>query len=102
MEKIFDSVHLLDKRAEETYNLKNGVLMEYAACGMAEHIRSFLKTKAGEKTAACRIQIICGSGDNGGDGFALARVLADFCTVRAVSVKAPKSPLCRLRFLQHF
>jgi len=97
MEKIFDSVRLLDKRAEETYNLKNGVLMEYAACGMAEHIRSFLKTKAGEKTAACRIQIICGSGDNGGDGFALARVLADFCTVRAVSVKAPKSPLCRLQ-----
>ena len=89
MEKIFDSVRALDKRAEEVFNLKNGVLMEHAARGMAERIGSLFPSPL--------VQIVCGSGDNGGDGFALARLLADFCTVQVVSVKEPKSPLCKLQ-----
>ena len=45
MEKIFDSVRELDKRAEDAFNLKNGVLMEHAARGMAERIRSILSLR---------------------------------------------------------
>ena len=116
MEKIFDSVRELDKRAEVTFNLKNGVLMEQAARSMAERIRNFLFSRrlslqhiqrnAGQKNTresslsqikSPLVQVICGSGDNGGDGFALARMLVDFCTVRVVSVKEPKSPLCKLQ-----
>ena len=116
MEKIFDSVRELDKRAEVTFNLKNGVLMEQAARSMAERIRNFLFSRrlslqnmqrnAGQKNTRASslsqiksplVQVICGSGDNGGDGFALARMLVDFCTVRVVSVKEPKSPLCKLQ-----
>ena len=89
MEKIFDSVRELGKRAEDAFNLKYGVLMEHAARGMAERIGSLFSSPL--------VQIVCGSGDNGGDGFALARMLADFCTVRVVSVKEPKSPLCKLQ-----
>ena len=89
MEKIFDSVRALDKRAEDAFNLKNGVLMEHAARGMAERIHSLFSSPL--------VQIVCGSGDNGGDGFALARLLADFCTVQVVSVKEPKSHLCKLQ-----
>ena len=130
MEKIFDSVRELDKRAEDTFNLKNGVMMEHAARGMAERIRSFLSSPllysyniqgtAGQahvlnlphprralphpqrvlpypQRDLPLVQIVCGSGDNGGDGFALARMLTDFCTVRVVLVKDPKSPLCKLQ-----
>ena len=121
MEKIFDSVRELDKRAENSFNLKNGVLMEHAARGMAEHIRSFLSSRllhsqhipgtARRENAwdlptshtkplqldLPLVQIVCGSGDNGGDGYALARLLADFCAVRFVLVKEPKSPLCKLQ-----
>ena len=89
MEKIFDSVRALDKRAEEVFNLKNGVLMEHAARGMTERIGSLFPSPL--------VQIVCGSGDNGGDGFALARMLAGFCNVLVVSVKEPKSPLCKLQ-----
>lgn len=103
MEKIFDSVQELDRRAEEAFNLKHGVLMEQAARGIAEHIRRYLNSERFLKERVRRtdrlpvVQIVCGSGDNGGDGFALARMLTDFCTVRTVSVKEPKSPLCRLQ-----
>ena len=116
MEKIFDSVRELDKRAEDAFNLKNGVLMEQAARSMAERIRNFLFSRrlslqnmqrnAGQKNTresslsqikSPLVQVICGSGDNGGYGFALARMLVDFCTVRVVSVKEPKSPLCKLQ-----
>ena len=102
MEKIFDSVKELDKRAEDVFNLKNGVLMEQAARGMAERIQSILsvrsskRTEIAESTAPC-VQIVCGPGDNGGDGLALARMIADFCTVQVVLVKEPKSPLCKLQ-----
>jgi len=89
MEKIFDSVRALDKRAEEVFNLKNGVLMEHAARGMTERIGSLFPSPL--------VQIVCGSGDNGGDGFALARMLAGFCNVLVVSVTEPKSPLCKLQ-----
>lgn len=121
MEKIFDSVGALDTRAETAFNLKNGALMEHAARGIAERIRHFLfsppvHTKNIQGLSRQNnaldlpsshikslqmepplVQIVCGSGDNGGDGFALARMLADFCTVRVVSVKEPKSPLCKLQ-----
>jgi len=121
MEKIFDSVRELDKRAEDAFNLKNGVLMEHAACGMVERIRNLLSSRllypqniqgrSRQNNALVLpsshiklpqaelplVQIVCGSGDNGGDGYALARILADFCLVRVVLVKEPKSPLCKLQ-----
>lgn len=121
MEKIFDSVRELDKRAEDAFNLKNGVLMEHAACGMVERIRNLLSSRllypqniqgrSRQNNALDLpsshiklpqaelplVQIVCGSGDNGGDGYALARILADFCLVRVVLVKEPKSPLCKLQ-----
>ncbi|MGP1444102.1 NAD(P)H-hydrate dehydratase [Treponema sp.] len=111
MEKLFDSVKELDKRAEDSFNLKNGVLMEQAARGMAEYIRRYcidsatlqnrskpstLQQHTTPSTKPC-VQIACGSGDNGGDGFALARMLGDFCRVRTVVVFEPKSPLCKLQ-----
>ena len=122
MEKIFDSVRELDKRAEASFNLKNGVLMEHAACGMVERIRNLLSSRLlypqniqgrsrqnnaldlpsshikSLQMEPPLVQIVCGSGDNGGDGYALARLLADFCTVRVVPVKEPKSPLCKLQW----
>ena len=111
MEKIFDSVRELDRRAEERFNLKNGTLMEHAARGMAEHIlRSFLARQTAVQPSPSGylpkdmalsglpyVQIVCGTGDNGGDGYALARLLADTCTVRVVAVREPKSPLCKLQ-----
>lgn len=43
------------------------------------------------------ITIICGSGDNGGDGYALARKIRGDYLVRVYEAKEPKSTLCKLQ-----
>ncbi len=95
MQNVFYSLRELDKRAEENFNLKNGILMENAARGSAEKIKNLFPLRNGE--AKRTLQIVCGSGDNGGDGLALARILYDYFNVIVVCIKEPKSELCRLQ-----
>ncbi|UTC68313.1 MULTISPECIES: NAD(P)H-hydrate dehydratase [unclassified Treponema] len=96
MQNVFYSLRELDKRAEEDFNLKNGILMENAARGSAEKIKNLFPLKKGE--AKKTLQILCGSGDNGGDGLALARILADDFNLHVVLLKEPKSELCKLQY----
>ncbi|MGP1454337.1 MAG: NAD(P)H-hydrate dehydratase [Treponema sp.] len=94
MEKLFDSLRLLDARAEIAFHMKDGLLMEHAACGMAAFIYRYTEKKLSKNKAAPTVQIVCGIGNNGGDGLALARLLADWCTVIPVMITKPQSPLC--------
>lgn len=96
MQNVFYSLRELDKRAEEDFNLKNGILMENAARGSAEKIKNLFPLKKGD--AKKTIQIVCGSGDNGGDGLALARILADDFNLHIIILKEPKSELCKLQY----
>lgn len=58
----------LDKDTIEKYKVPSMVLMERAALGVVEFIES-------EAWKNKKIAIVCGSGNNGGDGFAIARIL---------------------------
>ncbi|QEJ94461.1 NAD(P)H-hydrate dehydratase [Treponema phagedenis] len=96
MQKVFDSLRKADIESAERHDMRDGFLMENAARGTAEKIKALIES------GFCRthkplIQIVCGSGDNGGDGLALARMLADYAKLIVVQVKEPKSPLCKLQ-----
>lgn len=82
MQNVFKSVETLDKSAVERFNLSNEILMENAA-GTIEQIID-------ERVSApnALIIIVCGRGDNGADGFALARRLSAKYNVK---VFAPES-----------
>ncbi|HAZ38218.1 MAG TPA: bifunctional ADP-dependent NAD(P)H-hydrate dehydratase/NAD(P)H-hydrate epimerase [Clostridiaceae bacterium] len=56
----------IDKRAETQYGISSIVLMENAAYSVLKHIKS-LNRKS--------VMVVCGTGNNGGDGFALSRLL---------------------------
>lgn len=58
----------MDRVAMEYYHIPGVVLMEHAALAVKKHI-----DKREDRQAA--IVILCGPGNNGGDGFALARLL---------------------------
>jgi hydroxyethylthiazole kinase-like uncharacterized protein yjeF len=61
----------LDRRAQEDYGIPTLILMENAARTLAEVIQRFLISPI----ERCRVVIVCGTGNNGGDGLAAARHL---------------------------
>ena len=90
MQKLYDEIGTLDKRCYDEFGLSEDILMEHAANGMAEYIRKkFVKNS--------KIIVVCGSGNNGADGIALARLLHGDYDVRIFFVKEPKSPMAKLQ-----
>lgn len=70
MKNVFKDVGFLDKRAVDSFCLTNEILMENAASAMENVIDSNVSAKN------ALIMIVCGNGNNGADGFALARRLS--------------------------
>ena len=70
MQNVFKSIDSLDKSAVERFNISNEILMENAACA----IERIIDERVSAPNAL--IIIVCGRGDNGADGFALARRLS--------------------------
>lgn len=62
----------LDRRAEEKFGVPSIVLMENAGRHVALEVQSLLGSALGKK-----VSIVCGKGNNGGDGFVAARHLLD-------------------------
>lgn len=62
-----EQLRKLDEKAVSEYGIPSILLMEHAALSLAERIK--------ELTFAKNIVIVCGPGNNGGDGLALARLL---------------------------
>jgi NAD(P)H-hydrate epimerase len=75
-----DAVREVDRAAIEDFSIPGIVLMENAARGLAQAAIDLIertvpaRDEAGEARVP-RVLIVCGSGNNGGDGFALARHL---------------------------
>jgi len=66
-----EQVRTLDALAVERLGVPGIVLMENAARQVADHAKAMLGDAAGD----LRVLIVCGGGNNGGDGFAAARHL---------------------------
>ncbi len=67
-----DAMRRCDETAVRDFGIPGAVLMENAARGAADIARALL---AG--TRAPHVLVVCGRGNNGGDGFAVARHLAN-------------------------
>ena len=72
-------IHVLDRNAEY-FGVPTIELMEAAGKGVAEFVTNTLKPQ--QK----RILVLCGTGNNGGDGFVAARYLAKTHTVSVILV----------------
>ncbi|GAA9341491.1 NAD(P)H-hydrate dehydratase [Helicobacter pylori] len=90
MLSVYEKVNALDKRALEEFNLSQDILMENAAMALE---RAVLQNAS----LGAKVIILCGSGDNGGDGYALARRLAGRFKTLVFEMKPAKSPMCQLQ-----
>lgn len=77
MKSLFsaEQVREADKFAIDTLKIPGIVLMENAAAGICDILEDYI-SEAGEAWVNS-VTILCGKGNNGGDGFALARYLAN-------------------------
>ncbi|MCQ2692475.1 NAD(P)H-hydrate dehydratase [Helicobacter pylori] len=90
MLSVYEKGNALDKRALEEWLLSEDILMENAAMALE---RAVLKNAS----LGAKVIILCGSGDNGGDGYALARRLIGRFRVLVFEMKLAKSPMCQLQ-----
>ncbi|GAA9338552.1 NAD(P)H-hydrate dehydratase [Helicobacter pylori] len=90
MLSVYEKVDALDKRAIEEWFLSEDILMENAAMALE---RAVLQNAS----LGTKVIILCGSGDNGGDGYALARRLMGRFRVLVFEMKLAKSPVCQLQ-----
>ena len=90
MQKLFDEVNSLDKRCYEKFLLSEDLLMEHAASSMALYIEE-------KHSSLHTILIVCGSGNNGADGIALARLLYTKFNIKLFLASNPKSSIGQLQ-----
>lgn len=86
-----DAARALDRAAIERFGIPGIVLMEHAAIGVAGIVRGL----AADQTTR-RIVIACGPGGNGGDGWAVARLLHESHDVLVLSLGEPRSEDARI------
>jgi hydroxyethylthiazole kinase-like uncharacterized protein yjeF len=91
MQNLYNEVASLDRRCYEQFKLSEDILMEHAADGMSDYIRShYDKNK--------KIIIVCGAGNNGADGIALGRLLNIDYDVSLLLPFGVKSEMAKLQF----
>ncbi|MGN8487716.1 NAD(P)H-hydrate dehydratase [Helicobacter pylori] len=90
MLSVYEKGNALDKRALEEWLLSEDILMENAAMALE---RAVLQNAS----LGAKVIILCGGGDNGGDGYALARRLMGRFRVLVFEMKLAKSPMCQLQ-----
>lgn len=91
MQNLYNEVATLDKRCYDNYELTEDLLMEHAADGMADYIRSQFSPDS-------KILIVCGAGNNGADGIVLARLLNGDYDVAMMLPFGAKSEMAQLQF----
>ena len=90
MQKLFEEVGSLDKRCYQEFGLSEDILMEHAANGIASYIRENFSKNS-------KVVVVCGSGNNGADGIACARLLHSDYDVSIYYAKEPKSQMALLQ-----
>ncbi len=90
MQKVFYKVGSLDKRCYKEFALTEDLLMEHAASSLSKEIyKKFKKDKS--------VLIVCGVGNNGADGIALARLLYKCFDVKLFIPFKIKSAMAKLQ-----
>ncbi|MBQ7753449.1 MAG: NAD(P)H-hydrate epimerase [Treponema sp.] len=95
MKAVFSDSQSVEKEAKARYAFPEFVMMENAAAAMeAEVLKAICRDESDSTHASApcpRVLIICGSGNNGGDGYALARRLCGKIPCDIFAIKAPKT-----------
>ena len=88
MKKVFENPSELENLAKQELSIPPFLMMENAARFLSDFIINIIK-----KGKISQIVILCGKGNNGGDGFALARLLRTAYENLSVTILVPQMPV---------
>ena len=90
MQKLYLDTKKLDNSCRASYGLTEEIMMENAAIALENVVRN-------QSQQAQKILILCGSGNNGADGYTLSRRLRFDYDVSVIQFREPKSQLCKIQ-----
>ncbi|NOQ30310.1 MAG: NAD(P)H-hydrate dehydratase [Helicobacteraceae bacterium] len=90
MQNIYTEVNSLDRRCCEKFFLDENILMEHASSAISKFIENKFEKNS-------KVLIVCGSGNNGADGIALARLLHKNFQVKLYMPFELKSPMSKVQ-----
>lgn len=93
MQNIYKETGVLDKRAIERFFLSEEILCENASIALRDQLY-----KVAHKGSF--VYIVCGGGNNGADGLALARKINSEYIVKVCMIADPKTPLAKQEYLR--
>ena len=95
MEVVFSSeIKTLDHKAIEKFGIDSLVLMERAGLAVVETLKKYKSNLKNKK-----VVVVCGKGNNGGDGLVVARELLNITsTVNVIMIDDPQTKECRANF----
>lgn len=86
MQNVFATVTQLEAHAHNAFGLTEDIMIENAAAALEKEVRA---------TGATCVLIICGSGNNGSDGYALARRIMGAISCNVYAPCEPKTENCK-------
>lgn len=96
MEQVFKSVKEIEKKIScflsDDSEAAESIMIENAAMSLEYHVSKYLSDKKDS------VLIMCGSGNNGADGYTLARRLIGKCKINLLQCEEPKSFHCKKSF----
>ena len=96
MQKLYLETQKLDASCRASYGLSEEIMMENAAMALELAVRNPYPT-SGDRRKPEKILILCGSGNNGADGYTLSRKLRFDYDVSIIQFFEPKSLLCKIQ-----
>ena len=89
MKAIYKDSTIVEREAKLKYSIPEYIMMENAAAAMHNLIDEI--TAQMGLFGDAKILLVCGSGNNGGDGYALARRLHSLYKVSVIKVAEPRT-----------
>ncbi len=96
MQKLYSDTKKLDMSCRAAYGLTEEVMMENAAFALEAVVRNPTPISK-DRRQPMKVLILCGGGNNGADGYALARRLRFDYDVNLIQFCPPKTELCRIQ-----